>query len=241
MWNKVVRGILGFFPCVMVLVIYFIYIYGSVNSNTEIGEIILSMSSGYDNIIEAFSFSNNQKYLESVDIIEKEDVVRIEEEKAALEFMNKQKGIADLNSWVLPIVGNYVITTYYSSYHRAIDYYSYDGYGSAILAVNNGTIYSVNGGCVSGNLSCNGGRGNFVVINHNNGNYYSMYMHLDKINVSVGDIVSASDVIGTMGNTGYVIPTPTSYNPFGGTHLHFEVYIGIPDSGGYEINPLSLY
>jgi len=185
--------------------------------------------------------SKNNSYLESVSIIEEEDIERIQEEKTKVELMNKKNGIADLSNWHLPIVGNYIITTYYGSGHRAIDYYSYSGYDSDILSANNGTVYTVNTGCVAGNMSCNGGRGNYVVINHNNGNYYTMYMHLNRVYVNVGDIVSSGDVIASMGNTGHVIPAPTSSNPYGGTHLHFEVFIGIPDRGGYNINPLSLY
>jgi murein DD-endopeptidase MepM/ murein hydrolase activator NlpD len=155
--------------------------------------------------------------------------------------MNAKNGVADLSNWTLPIVGNYTITTYYGSSHTGIDYYSYSGYDSDIKAANNGTVYAVNTGCVAGNTSCNGGRGNYMIINHNNGNYYTLYMHLHNVYVNVGDVVSAGDVIASMGNTGYVIPTPTTYNPYGGTHLHFEVYIGIPDRGGYTISPLSLY
>ena len=68
-----------------------------------------------------------------------------------------------------------------------------------------------------------------------------MYMHLNYVYVSAFSDVSAGDVIGSMGNTGYVIPSPSASNPYGGTHLHYEVYIGIPDCGGYKINPLSLY
>ena len=66
-------------------------------------------------------------------------------------------------------------------------------------------------------------------------------MHIHNVYVSVGDNVRAGDVIASMGNTGHVIPAPSSYNPYGGVHLHFEVYQGIPDRGGYTINPLTLY
>lgn len=49
-------------------------------------------------------------------------------------------------------------------------------------------------------------------------------MHLEKINVSVGDKINKGDIIGTMGNTGNVIPTPTNVNSQLGTHLHFVLY-----------------
>ncbi len=238
-------SILGFFPCMLFFACWFIYCYGISHEDTEVGILVSSFVSGYHESVDGFSsllsYHSNVSYLESVSIVEEEDTERIEEEKAELVFMNAQKGIADLSHWTLPIVGNYTITTYYGSSHHGIDYYSYLGYDSDILAANNGVVYAVSTGCVAGNASCNGGRGNYIIINHNNGNYYTMYMHLHSVFVQVGDIVSEGEVIASMGNTGYVIPTPTSANPYGGVHLHFEVYIGFPDHGGYTINPLSLY
>lgn len=149
--------------------------------------------------------------------------------------------VANTNNWIFPVSGNYTITTYYSSSHKAIDIYSYAGHGAPILAANNGTVISVVGGCIKGDASCNGRRGNYIVINHNNNNYYTVYMHLDKINVTQGQNVTAGQIIATMGNTGQVIPLPTAGNPYGGTHLHFCVFIGEPYKGGYAINPFNLY
>ena len=143
-------------------------------------------------------------------------------------------------SWQWPVEGNYTITTYYSASHKAIDIYSYNGNGSSIYAANNGTVSLVMAGCVPGNLTCNGSGGNYVVINHHNG-YYTVYMHLKSILVSQGQVVSRGQVIGTMGNTGNVIPAPTSSAPFNGTHLHFCLYQGEPYRGGYAINPMSMY
>lgn len=58
-----------------------------------------------------------------------------------------------------------------------------------------------------------GGYGNKVTINHNNG-METVYAHLNSIDVSVGDIVTKGQKIGVMGSTGNST----------GTHLHFEVY-----------------
>ena len=60
----------------------------------------------------------------------------------------------------------------------------------------------------TGNLSY----GNCVKIQHTNG-YYTLYAHLDRVDVSVGQTVSKGQAIGYMGNTG---------NSYGG-HTHFEV------------------
>ena len=149
--------------------------------------------------------------------------------------------VASLDYWAWPTDSNYTITTYYSSGHKAIDIYSYSGYGSNIYAANNGVVTSVKGGCSIGDLSCNGYGGNYIVINHNSGNYYTVYMHLKDIKVNVGDTVVRGQVIGTMGNTGNVIPVPTASAPYLGTHLHFCLYVGEPFRGGYAINPMTLY
>ncbi len=66
--------------------------------------------------------------------------------------------------------------------------------------------------------------GNVVVIRHSNG-LETYYAHLSKLNVQVGQEVSAGDIIGLGGNTGW------SH----GSHLHFEVrYLGQP------INPADI-
>ncbi len=66
--------------------------------------------------------------------------------------------------------------------------------------------------------------GNVVVIRHSNG-LETYYAHLSKLNVVVGQEVSAGDILGLGGNTGW------SH----GSHLHFEVrYLGQP------INPADI-
>lgn len=152
--------------------------------------------------------------------------------------------VADLSYWAWPTDTPYTITTYYGyrwgSMHAAIDIYG-PGYGSNVYAANNGTVVETKGGCVAGNISCNGRQGNYILINHNNGNYYTQYMHLSTILVSVGQVVSRGQKIATMGNTGEVYPTPTASSPYSGTHLHFATWKGYPHRGGSPFNPLTLY
>jgi len=63
-----------------------------------------------------------------------------------------------------------------------------------------------------------GGYGKKVMVYHGFG-YTTVYAHLDKIMVDVGDEVKQGDTIGLMGNTGNST----------GTHLHYEVLVdGIP-------------
>jgi murein DD-endopeptidase MepM/ murein hydrolase activator NlpD len=58
--------------------------------------------------------------------------------------------------------------------------------------------------------------GNVIFIQHDDGTR-SRYLHLDSVQVKIGDRVGADTQIGTMGRTGN---TP----PKGDTHLHFEMY-----------------
>lgn len=151
--------------------------------------------------------------------------------------------VADLSYWAWPTKKPYTITTYYQyrwgKFHAAIDIYV--GFGSAIYAANNGTVYEAKGGCVRGDIKCNGGRGNYIIINHNIGGYYTQYMHLNKITVKPGETVKRGQKIATMGNTGYCVPTPAyGSNSYKGTHLDFGVWIGVPYVG-HTINPLNLY
>ena len=143
------------------------------------------------------------------------------------------------DGWAWPTDGGYTITTYFSAGHKALDIFK--GYGTNIYAANNGVVTTVKAGCIAGNLACNGRGGNYVVVKHNSSNYYTVYMHLKDIHVKVGDNVSKGQVIASMGNTGNVIPVPTSSSPYLGTHLHFCLYIGEPYRGGYAVNPMRLY
>lgn len=152
--------------------------------------------------------------------------------------------VADLSNWAWPTGRPYTITTWFEyrwgSFHNAIDIYV--GFGAPVYAANNGTVVSAVGGCVRGNIKCNGGRGNYIIINHNIGGYYTEYMHLNSILVKPGQTIERGQRIATMGNSGYVVPTPAyGSNSYAGTHLHYGLWIGHPDKGGRAINPMSIY
>ena len=77
--------------------------------------------------------------------------------------------------------------------------------GTSVVAAAGGTVIrSTLGGY-------NGGYGSVIIISHPNGTQ-SIYAHLSKINVSVGDRVTQGQIIGASGNTGKST----------GPHLHFE-------------------
>jgi len=90
-----------------------------------------------------------------------------------------------------------------------------------IIAAKSGTVVSIiddsGGNCVVGDVSCGGGYGNFVILQHTDGNY-TVYAHMatGTLNVKTGDTVDQGEVLGKMGNTGKST----------GPHLHFEVRVG---------------
>ena len=162
--------------------------------------------------------------------------------KIVIKGGKRAPSVADLSYWAWPTERPYTITSGYAwrwgEFHNAIDIAG-TGYGSDIYAANNGIVERVGTGCTPGYLGCNNTQGNYVLINHNIGGYYTNYMHLKDIYVKAGQTVARGQKIGTMGNTGNVYPIPSSYNPYAGTHLHFNVYVGSPY--GRTINPLNLY
>lgn len=65
---------------------------------------------------------------------------------------------------------------------------------------------------VAKNSGWNGGYGNYIVIKHKNGTQ-TLYAHLSRVDVGVGQTVGQGDGIGASGNSGKST----------GPHLHFEV------------------
>ena len=135
--------------------------------------------------------------------------------------------------WVWPTPGAYTIT---AEFGESRSYESHGGIdigasmGTAIYAANSGTVVSSNNSCnhvsSGGNwCDCGGGYGNFVWILHDNG-YETIYGHMTTTAVSTGDRVSAGQLIGYVGSSGWST----------GPHLHFELRIG-----GVRSNPLNLF
>lgn len=106
------------------------------------------------------------------------------------------------------------ITQGYSLFHLGLDL---DGTtGDSIKSIKKGVVELVE--------TSNAGYGRHIIINHGDG-LKTLYAHLSKIKVSIGDTVETDTIIGEMGNTGHST----------GDHLHFEVRdYGIP------VNPKSI-
>ena len=94
-------------------------------------------------------------------------------------------------------------------------------YGVDLAAPTGRPIYATRAGTVSVASYQAGGAGNYVQINHGDG-YRSIYMHMTRYIVRVGQHVSQGQVIGYCGSTGGST----------GPHLHF----GISYNGTY-VNP----
>lgn len=123
--------------------------------------------------------------------------------------------VASLNIFQKPFDGK--ITSYmgprWGRSHTGIDIWSYECFRKPATAAADGVVVSAGD---------RGGYGNCVIIDHGNG-VETLYAHFDELKVSVGDKVSAGDVVGLIGSTGYST----------GPHLHFEVIID-----GEKVNPL---
>ena len=100
--------------------------------------------------------------------------------------------------------------------HKGVDFGA--SYGAPIYAIGDGVVVG------TGYQSDESGYGQITIIRHSNG-YYSAYAHQSTYVVSVGDHVTAGEVIGYVGSTGHVT----------GPHLHFEIRT---EPHGGQINPV---
>jgi murein DD-endopeptidase MepM/ murein hydrolase activator NlpD len=83
--------------------------------------------------------------------------------------------------------------------------------GTDIAAPLNTAIFAAADGKVIA-AGRNGGYGLAIIIDHGS-TYETLYAHLNRIDVEIGDIVKKGDIIGGMGTTGRST----------GVHLHFEI------------------
>lgn len=106
------------------------------------------------------------------------------------------------------------ISTYFSSYHPGVDLAT--ALGTPIHPVAGGTV--VDAGFNYWGLGLN------VVVDHGHG-YQSLYAHMGKIYVKIGQKVSSDDVLGEVGLTGHTT----------GPHTHLQI-----SKDGENINPLTV-
>lgn len=112
----------------------------------------------------------------------------------------------------MPVDG--YISQGFRSYHRAYD-----------IATSLSTpIHPVGSGVVDFAGFTADGKGNVVVVDHGDG-LKSLYAHMGKITVGVGNMVDAKTILGTVGLTGRTT----------GAHVHLEIY-----DNGVSVNPGNL-
>ena len=115
--------------------------------------------------------------------------------------------------WVTDAFGYRIHPIYgYYAMHKGVD-----------LAANHGTpVYAIASGYVSIS-SYTSANGNYVSLAHSDG-YGSIYCHLDYAIVKKGAYVTAGQLIGYVGSTGWAT----------GPHLHFEIH-----KDGTAVNPMN--
>ena len=112
-------------------------------------------------------------------------------------------------------------------FHGGVDLYA--PAGTSVYAVASGGVIAAKGGCppLTTSSSCNGGAGNYIMIQHDNG-VCSTYMHASSFVVKEGDRVEQGQVIMLSGNSG------NSY----GAHLHLGFK---PSRSAGYVNPNNYY
>jgi len=86
-------------------------------------------------------------------------------------------------------------------------------------------IYATGNGVIKAAISARRGYGKHVIVNHGYG-YSTLYAHMNKLIVKVGQKVKRGEVIGYVGNSGASV----------GPHLHYEVM-----KNDIKINPVNFY
>lgn len=130
-------------------------------------------------------------------------------------------GSVNVSGWVNPCPSYYGVTNEFAwagawdgNYHNGIDLGAASG--ADILSAGPGTVTYV---------GWYGTGGNAVIVSHGNG-VRTIYMHMSAQAATVGQQVSAGDLIGYVGSTGYST----------GPHLHFQIEIN-----GTPVNPRNYF
>ena len=143
------------------------------------------------------------------------------EEEAAKPKPGGQGGTPNPGGWVVPCSYSRVSSPFSSGRMHPVLGYVRPHNGIDLAAPSGTPIYATRSGTVTRAAYQEGGAGNYVSISHGDG-FGSIYMHMTRYVVSVGQKVSAGQLIGYVGSTGVS----------NGPHLHF----GISYNGTY-VNP----
>ncbi len=196
-----------------------------------------------------------ERYLSSLDASNEELLTyqrQVEAQQSAYmdKIYNLLNGIASTGdgtvegglTWPVPYSNTYVTSPFgyrtiggKRSMHYGIDI-SMGGasdYNKRIVSSASGKVLISSGVCShnypkSSSCGCNGGYGNYVVIDHGNG-MVVYYAHLASVSVSVGQTVDRGQTIGILGCSGYST----------GAHIHYEIRIGSGSRNNTAKNPMN--
>ena len=131
--------------------------------------------------------------------------------------------ILDMTTAIIPTESRRIAGHYgprkHRRMHRGVDLGLCHGEGRTIVAAFAGKVVKVR------NQGRRRGYGRYVILDHGNG-LTTLYAHLERWKVNVGDELQAGDVIGVGGNSGRSF----------GAHLHFEMRYN-----GVYINPETVF
>lgn len=167
------------------------------------------------------------KTAEKLDVLSKEAYIQAKSYDEVMKMaLNKEKLVASMPA-IMPISNKSLKGTASGWGFRIHPIYKIKmfHYGMDFTAPIGTKIYATGDGVVKEVESEYGGFGKFVVIDHGFG-YETLYGHMSKFNVRVGEHVKRGSVIGYVGSTG------TSTGP----HVHYEVH-----RNGEPVNPQNYY
>ena len=197
--------------------------------SAEVDALLAQITSDYQ-----YTASEMSRIQSDIDATQR-DIARIEEEQrkaeearrkaeeAARRAAEQQKYVGGKFLWPLPspYYSNYITQGFKYRIHQFTGKYSLHG-GIDVGCPSGTSIYAANAGTVVTSTMVKS-YGNYVMIDHGGG-VYTLYAHMSRRMVSVGDKVTRGQVIGKVGMTGYAT----------GPHLHFE----IRKNGNY-VNPMN--
>lgn len=134
--------------------------------------------------------------------------------EAELSVLSEDKVVVTTESRFQLPVATIGLSQGFHGYHRGVDLRA--PLGSKIVSTAKGRVVEV----VYGRF----GYGKYVLVEHENG-FSSLYAHMGRISVSLGEEVEQDTQLGTVGLTGWST----------GSHLHLEIY-----EDGLAINPLAV-
>lgn len=139
------------------------------------------------------------------------------------------------SGYIWPCPGFYYLSSGWSDdrgsyYHGGIDIAGGGIMWTNVVSASSGVVVTAYNSCshnYSKNYSCGcgGGYGNYVWLDHGNGRA-TVYAHMSSVTVSQGQSVSAGQLLGYVGTTGYST----------GPHLHYETRLY-----GERYNPMTEY